>query len=386
MTLTTEQLLSQACDISGLDDFGDPHFEPAFQILVSALSDEAELNELGVATQQQRLLNNLLNRLRLEAWIERHPEILEERLLAPVVIVGLARTGTTMLHRTLANDRRFYAPLWYEVRNPAPYLDWTADGVDQRLVEAKAEVDALLSANPEIAAIHPMDPRGADEEILLLEHSFYSYVPNAYAHIPSYTKYVGSHDNLPAYQYLKRQLQCLQWQKKQRGESAERWLLKAPHHLHFMALLFQVFPDAQIIATHRDPLVSVPSITSMMYNLRLTCSDSPDKRAVAAEWSELFACGMRHTMHVRNTMNERFFDVWFEDTVARPMEVIEDTYQFIGMPLTAEARAAMQAHKEANKREDRPAHHYSLEEYDYTEDGIRQQYAEYYAQFIDDRS
>lgn len=383
INLNAKEMLARAQQETGLSDFGDEHFRPAFEVLVEALNNEAQLNPVGRITQYQRILNSLKNRARMEEWFRRHPEIEQEVLAPPVVIVGLARTGTTMLHRILANDTRFYAPLWYEVRNPSPYMDWSADGTDQRLVEATAEVEALLEANPEFAAIHPMDPLGADEEIMLLEHSFYSYVPNAFTHIPSYTRFVADSDNTPAYIYLKRQLQFLQWQKKQRGETAERWLLKTPHHLHFMDLLFSVFPDAQILATHRDPVLSVPSITSMNYNLWITCSDHADKLAVAKEWSVLFANGMNHTMEVRKTHSQQFFDAWFEDTVARPFEVIEQMYQFLGMPMTEQARHAMEQHREANKREDRPTHEYTLEEYGYTKDGIRALYKAYCEKFID---
>ncbi len=380
------EILKRAREETGLSDFGDEHFMPAFEVLVEALEKEAKLNAVGRITQYQRILNSLKNRARMEEWFRRYPEIAQEDLAPPVVIVGLARTGTTMLHRILANDARFYAPLWYEVRNPSPYMDWSADQADQRLLEATEEVNALLAANPEFAAIHPMDPLGADEEIMLLEHSFYSYVPNAFAHIPSYTQFVARSDNAPAYRYLKRQLQFLQWQKKQRGETAERWLLKTPHHLHFMDLLLSVFPDAQILATHRDPVLSVPSITSMNYNLWITCSDHADKLAVAREWSLLFANGVKHTMEVRKQHSEQFFDAWFEDTVARPFEVIEKMYQFLGMPMTEQAKLAMQQHREANRREDRPVHEYTLEEYGYTDKGIRAMYKEYCETFIDSKT
>lgn len=383
VSLDTEGLLQAAMDAEGLSDFGDESFRKPFEVLIEDLNEQADLNALGRFMQYQRILNSLRNRLRMEAWIKQHPEILQEQLLPPAVIVGLTRTGTTMLHRILASDSRFHAPLWYEVRNPAPYMDWKADGEDQRIVEATAEVEQMLAANPELAAIHPMDPIGADEEILLLEHSFYSYVPSSFAYVPNYGQWVAENDNLPAYEYLKRQLQFLQWQKKQRGETAERWLMKAPHHLHFMDLLLKVFPDAQVIATHRDPGVTIPSTASFYYNLWLMGSDNPDKLTVAQEVSEVFARGVKHTMKVREGSEQRFYDAWFKDTVSRPFEVIEEMYQFINMELTPEARAAMERHRDEHKRDDRPSHEYTLEEYGYTEQGIRAQYVEYCERFID---
>lgn len=381
--LDCARLLQAAEDETGLTDFGCESFRPAFEVLVNALNTEAELNAVGRFVQYQRILNSLKNRLRMEAWLAYHPEILEEELLPPVVIVGLTRTGTTMLHRILAADSRFFAPLWYEVRNPAPYKEWRAHKPDQRIAEAEAEVAALLEANPEIAAIHPMDPTGADEEILLLEHSFYSYVPNSFARVPSYGEFVAAADNTPAYEYLKKQLQFLQWQKKLKGETAQRWLLKAPHHLHFMSTLLKVFAGIAVVATHRDPVISIPSTASFYYNLWLTGNDKADKLAVAREVIDVFASGTAHTMSTREGREAQFCDIWFEDTVARPEAVTQTIYEFIDLELTSEASAAMEKHREQNKREDRPAHAYTLEEYGYTEADIRNRFEAYCKRFID---
>ncbi|WP_101760592.1 sulfotransferase [Oceanicoccus sp. KOV_DT_Chl] len=384
VNLETDSLLQEAIATEqGLTDFGDESFRQPFEILIKSLQDEANLNQLGRFMQHQRTMNSLRNRLRMEQWIKQYPEILDEELLPITVIVGLTRTGTTMLHRILASDSRFYAPLWYEVRNPAPYMDWDANGQDQRIAEATAEVEQMLAANPELASIHPMDPVGADEEILLLEHSFYSYVPNSFFHVPTYGDYVAQADNTPAYEYLKKQLQFLQWQKKRRGETAERWLLKAPHHLHFMSTLLKVFPGIQVIATHRDPVVTIPSTASFYYNLWLMGSENPNKLTVADEVCDVFARGVAHTMQAREGNESQFFDAWFKDTVSRPFEVIQEMYDFIGMEFTDEARAAMEQHREDNQRGDRPSHEYTLEEYGYSESSLRQRFADYCQRFID---
>ena len=380
--LNVDQLLEHAKQCTGLKDFGEKEFREPLAVLVMSLDKEADLNTAGRQMHYQRILNSLKNRLRMQQWIKQNPEILAESLLPPVVIVGLTRTGTTLMHRLLACDSRFYAPLWYEVRNPAPYLDWDVQRQDQRIVEARNEVAQMLRANPQLAAIHPMDPIAADEEILLLEHSFYSYLPSAFANVPSYNHWLASNDNTPGYQYLKRQLQFLQWQKKRRAQNAERWLLKAPHHLHFMDLLLKTFPQAQIIATHRDPVVSIASTASFHYNLWLLGTDNPDKRTVAEQWMQLFAGAIKHTMAVRATQQQRFFDIWFHETATQPLAVIEKIYRFLSMPLTAEVRCAMQAHAATHKREDRPAHEYTLEEYGLTEQGIRALFSEYCKCFI----
>ncbi|WP_372797719.1 sulfotransferase [Litorivivens sp.] len=380
--LSVDGLLKAAQDATGLHDFGDESFREPFEVLVKSLNEEANLNAVGRFTQYQRILNILCNRLRTEGWIARHPEILDEQITAPVVIIGLQRTGSTMFHRVLASDSRFYAPLWYEVRNPAPYMDWTPTQTDQRIVEGEAEVAAMLEANPELAAIHPMDPHAPDEDIMLLEHSFYSTVPDAFCNVPTYGKWNDTHDNTPGYEYLKRQLQSLQWQKKQKGQQAERWLLKTPHHLHHVATLLRVFPDAKIIQTHRDPLQTIPSAASMNYNLWIMCADEPDPKVVGEQWAAKYARGMLHTMQTRQSKPDAFIDVWYKDTVANPMVPAQAVYDFIGMTFTEEARAAMEKWREENKREARPSHEYTLEQFGFSEEGLKEQFAEYRAQYL----
>lgn len=382
VTFDFDAILADASAATGLDDFGDDSFREPLKVLLNALETEANLTLAGRAGQYERLRNLLINRLKVEGWISRHPEILDEKIEAPVVIVGLQRTGSTYLHRILASDTRFYAPLWYEVRNPAPDLDWDFVSKDSRITAAEAEVAAMLEANPELAAIHPMDPVAADEDIMLLEHSFMSTMPDAFCNVPSYGQWNDSHSNLPAYRYLKRLLQCLQWQKKRRGQQAQRWLLKTPHHLHHCATLLEVFPDAQILQTHRDPLQTIPSAASMNYNLWIMLSDDVDPKVVGEQWAGKFARGTRHTMAVRDQHPEAFLDVWYKDTVSDPLKVVERVYQFIGMPLTDAAREAMETYREANRRESRPSHDYTLEQFGFTEEGLKGMFAKYRERYL----
>jgi hypothetical protein len=375
--LSVDALLAAASEATGLSDFGDDSFREPMAVLVKALNEEANLNAAGRYGQYERILNILINRLRVEAWIAKHPEILDEKVLAPVVIIGLQRTGSTYTHRSLASDQRFFAPLWYEVRNPAPALDWDFKSKDARITSAEAEVAAMLEANPELAAIHPMDPVAADEDIMLLEHSFYSTIPDAFCNVPSYGQWNDSHDNTPGYEYLKRLLQCLQWQKKRSGQQAQRWLLKTPHHLHHVATLLKVFPDAKIVQTHRDPLQTIPSAASMNYNLWIMCSDEVDPKVVGAQWAEKYARGTRHTMATRREHPEAFLDVWYKDTIDDPLKTVERVYDFIGMPLTDAARDAMERYREDNKRDARPSHDYTLEQFGFSEDQLKAMFAEY---------
>jgi hypothetical protein len=156
--------------------------------------------------QFERNVGLLVNRLRTEDAYRRHPEIADERIERPLVIVGLARTGTTMLHRMMASDPRWLALLWYESRNPAPFPDSEHAATDPRITDAEAEVKAMLEGSPDLIAAHPMDAHAPDEEIMLVEHAFTSWNPEAFCRVPGYSAYLDTIDLLPGYRYLARLL------------------------------------------------------------------------------------------------------------------------------------------------------------------------------------
>lgn len=380
-----DAMVAAARAVDGLADFGDDSYREPLERLLWSLQHEADLNAIGHPVLYQRVVDILATRLRVQAWLQRYPEIREEVIREPLVIVGLPRTGTTMLHRTIAADPRMYAPLWYEVRFPCPALDWdfTAAG-DQRIAEARAEMAAMLEANPELLASHPMDALGPDEEIMLLEQSFYSYNIQCYANLPSFDAWIEAQDHTPGYEYLHLLLQFLQWQKKRSGQQGERWTLKAPHHLHYMDLLFKVFPDVRVVQSHRDPVETIPSLASLIAGVMCIYSDSADPVVVGRTWARKFARGIRHTMAVRERMGPgRFLDLWFRDTVRRPLVEIQKVYDFMGLELTDEARSEMTRWQAFNRRELRPSHEYTLAQFGLTEEGLKEQFRAYREAFID---
>lgn len=381
--LDADSLIREAQAQSGLDDFGDPSYRELLERLLHSLREEANLNAVGIGTQHQRLLDILVTRARVEAAFARHPEITDERIGAPLVICGLPRTGTTMLHRVIAEDPAFDAARWYEVRFPAPFAGWQPDAPDARIAAAEEEVRMTLEMAPELMAIHPFSATGPDEEIMLLEQSFYSRTPESYCHIPSFSSWLAGQDQAPGYRYLARLLQYLQWQHRQQGRACERWVLKAPHHLGYMANLFEIFPDATVIQTHRDPLQSIPSICSLCFALETMGCDAPDPKATGAHWSEVWAGALERAMAFRDAGHEeRFLDIWYLDSVRDPLSVVRRIYNFIGKRLTPVAEDKMQRWTEENAREKRASHAYSLEQFGLDEDSIARDFAGYRERYI----
>jgi Sulfotransferase family len=383
MALRIDAMRDEASRLAGgLTDFGPPAYRPALESLVQALNTEGGLSEVGEQILGERIVGLLKNRLIVEDYYRRFPEIEEEEIKGPIVIVGLPRTGTTLLQRTLGVDTRFYPVLWWETRFPAPVTDLKSGGPDPRIEMAKADIKMMVEGNPTLLSIHPFDALAPDEEGMLLENSFSSYF-DAYADIPSYTRWMWGNDQVPTYEYLKRLLKFVQWQKHQRGYVANQWVLKAPHHLRQIDVLFKVFPDTRVIQTHRDPLQTIPSIASLNYNLWVLYMRHPDPARAGQQWSDIWMRGMKATMAFRDTQPpDRFFDVWFADTLTKPLEVVKAIYDFIGVTFPEGIKERMQAYLDANRREKRPTHHYSLERFGLSEEQIERDFAAYRERYI----
>ncbi|MBN3792368.1 sulfotransferase [Burkholderia sp. Ac-20353] len=385
--LDADALLAQAsARAGGLTAFGDGPYRDALDVLCASLIHEANLSARGADMMREKLVGQLVNRLIVEDYCRCHPEIESIAIDDPLVIVGLPRTGTTLLQRMLAVDPRFHSAAWWETRYPAPLAGETPDAPTVRIARAQAEVAQMIDCIPQILSIHPLDAMLADEEFMLMEHSFVCAM-DSYANVPGYTAWLARQDLTPVYAYLKRMLQFLQWQKARRAVApaapAARWLLKTPQHLHALDVLCRVFPRAQVVLTHRDPAQTIPSMASMAHTLWQMYADDPDPRVVGAQWNAGMARAIGAAMAARDALPaERFLDVRFEDTVTNPLGVAEAVYRFAGMPLDADARAAMQDWLARNGRDKRAAHDYSIARFGFTDAQLAHDFAAYRARHL----
>lgn len=382
--LDVDSLIAQAIDrTGGLTAFGDGPWREALDVLCASLTGQANLSARGVAMMREKLVAQLANRLVVEDYCRRFPEIADIEIDDPLVIVGLPRTGTTLLQRMLAVDPRFYSAAWWETRYPAPLPGESLDAPAARIGRAQAEVAQMIDCIPQILSIHPLDAMLADEEFMLMEHSFVCAM-DSYANVPDYTAWLARQDLTPVYTYLKRILQFLQWQKARRGVMpASRWLLKTPQHLHALDALCNVFPRAQVVLTHRDPAQTIPSMASMAHTLWQMYADDPDPRVVGAQWNAGMARAIGSAMKARGTLPaERFLDVRFEDTVANPLGVAEAVYRFAGMALDERSRAAMQDWLARNGRDRRAAHDYPIARFGFTDAQLARDFAAYRARHV----
>jgi hypothetical protein len=368
-------LMSAAEEATGLLDFGEPSFREPLGKLVESIEREAKLHALGRLITRTRLVSTLANRARIEEQLRRDPSIEHRSVARPIVIAGLQRTGTTLLHRMLASDRRLRALASWEALSPASLGE---DAAARRAQAGQSEL-ALGYLAPDFFAIHPVEADAPEEDVLLLDLSLRSTVAEATLHVPTFSRWLEQQDQTPAYRTLERVMKLL----TEPSRTPRRWVLKTPHHLEWLDVLFSVFPDATVVWTHREPRETVPSFCSMVAHGRGVFSDRVDPREVGSHWSAKIARMVERGMAARDAAGERHFvDVRYEDLVRDPIGQARRIYAAADLELDRESEDAMNDLLR-RQRKDRFGHHvYRAEDFGLTSDGIDRSLAGYRQRFL----
>ena len=359
--LDEASLIHHACATTGLDDFGDDSWRVPFAVLVKALGDEAQLTLMGRLMARSDILFWLSTRLQVVDLLKRHPEILDQPVPAPMFIVGLPRSGTSILFELLAQDPDVGVPMMWEALQPCPPPEAASYQSDQRIDVADKLFTQWNRVAPEFATMHEMRGDIPSECGLLMAGSFISDHIASLHQTPSYSAWTAGADFLPVYQYHKQILQILQWKNPRR-----RWLLKAPEHQVHLDTLLEVYPDARIVQTHRDPLKCMASTTSLMGTLYYMRSDQPFQ----AEMFENIIMGEATAGRLEHVMNQRedgtvpaanIADSRYQDLMDDPLGCIESIYAHFDMTLSAEARENMARYLEGKPKGKFGAHAYTVD-------------------------
>lgn len=378
---TVSSLLADAKLETGLNDYGDLGFTKGLSILLSAFQQEAGLNETGEKINYDTIIRHLVNRLRYQRDLKNHPEIRDEEITAPLIILGLPRTGTSKLQRILSADPQAQRLEYWRTVFPAPLPNEAPGNPAARITMAKEQEAMLATAFPDFMARHPMEAQEPDEELHLMDMSFDSFLPWVFADMPSYYQHMNSCDAQPMYRELYAMLQYLQWQDG--GAKGRWWVLKSPVHLSHLPLLMETFPNANIIHCHRAPVDVIPSFASLIAEGRKIGSKQVDEKQVGKDqlryWSEQISRYLRAREAVDDS---RILDVNYNDIVNDVFAVISRIYNRTGKAASA---AAMQAFQ--NYETNRPKGHwgrysYTLEQYGLTAEDINKETAAYQRRFF----
>jgi hypothetical protein len=380
LMLDAEQLLKQARDRARCDDFGDPGFRPRLDATIEAVDADTGLVGIGRLAVQQRVLRLLTSRLLVEDLVRRRPEILAIELPAPIIVVGLPRSGTTHLVNLIAADERLRSLPYWESLEPCPRPgDGPArDGVDPRFTRCQSDYEAQMQMVPLLRAMHHQYPTAIEEEIELQDLDFSSYTLEWYARVPRWRDYYFTLDQHAHYAYTKKVLQVLTYF---RGPNT--WVLKSPQHLEQIPALLATFPDATFAITHRDPVSVLQSaITMLAYGDRMRrTAIEPDQ--LAAYWVDRIDRLLQACVRDRDLLPaDRTIDVLFHEFMAGDVAMVEQIYARNDRVLTPEARAQLDAFMAANPRGKHGQLAYDLHgDFGLEPDDVRSRFGYYFDRF-----
>lgn len=377
--LDKDAFLQGARAKTGLHDFGDRWFERPMDVLLDSIRHEAELNAVGELAAAKQFEKVLIDRLWAQMWFDRHPEILARPIRNPVVIVGPMRSGTTRLHRLLASDQRFAHLRSFETISPVPRPDFDAvlrgEKEDFRPVLAARIMKVARLANPRTLSIHPTGPYEPEEELGLLVASMWGMKHEAQWQIPTYARWCEGQDAVPAYRYMADLLRLIGW--SQQESSLRPWILKTPQHMLDLPALLEVFPDARLIFTHRDPLKVVGSATSLAWNQTIIYSDDVDPASMGREWLDKTDKQIASMRAARDAIApERMMDVQYEDMERDWRGTMDRIYRFLGLDI-APALPGMENYLERSSELKRRPHDYSLAQFGLSEAEVVERFADY---------
>lgn len=334
--LGVNELLDEARSETGLEDFGGDSFREGLEILVESLQGEARLNAVGERAMRRQVIGHLSQRLQVEDWYRRHPEIADETLLPALIGLGLPRTGSTALSVLLAHDPAVRSLRWFEANQPCPPPS-TVTGPDPRLARMQRSLELQDKFMPRIKHLVPVTATGPGECLDLMALDFRSQGFEAYARIPSYSSWLlYQADFTTTYRYQRRVLRLLQW-----GTPARPWRLKAPAHMVGISALANVFPDARFVMTHRDVAEVLPSIADLYSELANAFTDDLDLRYLGALNVETWSVGLQRTLDFRDGHEDRFYDIDFRDMQSEPVETVRALYAWLGTDVSDEFEAGM---------------------------------------------
>jgi hypothetical protein len=373
MMADVDGVVGAAVGQTGLEDFGDDSFREGLELLVASLRDEARLNARGEAFIYARIVTALSQRLQVEDWYRRHPEIDDVEFLPPLIGLGLPRTGSTALSVLLAQDPTIRYLRRWESSQPCPPPS-TVTGPDPRI--------PMDEGNKVGSRAHvPTGTHAPMECLELMTLDFKSHIFQAFAQIPSYSTWlVEKADLTSTYAYQRRVMKLLSW-----GEPPRPWRLKSPSHVLWLDALNEVFPDARFVMTHRDPTDVILSVADLYADIVGGFTDHLDRRYLGQLNVEHWSVGMQRALRFRDgEADKRFYDIDFRAMQADPIYQVRGLYAWLDEPVGDEFESRMRTWWAEAAAEREPSSHADPVAFGIDLDKVRPLFADYVARSLHD--
>lgn len=375
MTFSADELEDGARAATGLDNFGSPYYREGLERTVDALNNEADLNELGRVMQHATISNALIQRLKIVDTYRQHPEIVDEVIDGPVVVLGLPRTGTTALSQLVAADPQFRSLRTWESQAPTPPPEADTQHTDPRIAQAAEGIAMIDTMFPDFKTMYGGEPEAATECQDLMGMSFRTFHFDGVVRVPGYVEWLLQCDMRETYTFHKEVLKLLQWHCK-----PSLWHLRTPVHMFALDAFVEAYPNTKFLWSHRDPAKVLGSVCSLIAYIRSWSSDRKDPKELGAEQLAWWVEGTRRAMDFRTKFgDDRFVDVSFADLQTDAVDTLARSYEQLGLTFTDSARATVQEWADGHKPGQRGRHSYELTDYGLTPELVREAFRDYLA-------
>ncbi len=360
--LDSGSMLDAATRSTGLSDFGIDDWREPFEVLCKSFDEDADLNLFGRIKVRHEILLLLKNRLQIEDTYKQHPEIDDQEIVKPLMIIGQGRSGTSFLFNLLSacpgngNMATWEAMFSCPPPEPATYHS------DTRIDKAHRIADQWNRAVPELVSMHEYSGTIPQEDVVPLAHSFRNVGWfMVLGEVLQYYAYMAKADLEPAYRYHKRVLKLLQWKNPRK-----QWILKNSANLEELPDMLKVYPDACIVWPHRDPGKSVASTVSLIGSMLWGQCDHPFRRVSLDQYVDPNGAAKRLTnvidlIEAGVIPKERLCNVLYRDLVDIPIETAAKIHDYFHLPFTADSRRVLENYMRQNPRDKRPPHKVSAE-------------------------
>ena len=360
MPLDEQSLLESAMRATGLSDFGADDWREPFRVYIKALEEEAELHLIGRIRARCEILLLLEARLQIEDTYKRHPEIADEQIVQPIIVVGQGRSGTSFLVNVLAANPNNGALTQWEAMYPCPPPEKATYMNDPRIEKADKLIKHWVRVTPAMETMHEWAGHLPQECCEIMAINFMSDWLGMFGQAGSYDAYLMKQDITVALRYHKRVLKLLQWKNPRR-----HWVLKSVKNLDSLEPLLKVYPDACFVWPHRDPVRALASMVSLVGTIQWCSSDHPFNAGsfefvTDPQYSAQRINGVIDQLEAGVVPPRQMFHLLYKDLVGDTMSMLEAMYRHCGIPLSEEGRRGMAKYLADNPRSTRPPHKFGI--------------------------
>lgn len=374
---TAAELMAESRRSVGVD-IVDHDIEEALARLLPSLNTEAQLSAQGARAMQERVLRILCNRLRMLRDYRNHPEIAEQKIVRPLILCGGGRTGSTKLHKLIAASGDFKHTTFWQQHHPSLRSGDRSEDPTPRIRDADAFVKWFDAHAPRARAIHAYDTLETEEETHLYELGMFGFYIFAVAFVPSFMVWQGAQDFRPQLEFFIKVMKYLQWQFH--DGDPRPWIFKYPAYQSYEPLLREMFPDATLVATHRDPVSTLTSTCSLFSAFHQAYSDANRDAILGPMMLEGQAQRVQMFLDARRDHPDLgVLDIPYPELTGSVEDVVRKVYVHAGMTLSDRAWNAMQAWESGNAQHKHGVHRYTLEQFGLTRDMAQERYREHYA-------